>query len=164
MKRPFRLTIGGMFSKLTTFTRKAAKTEPETVAQNFVIEPEEEAKVNRLENGRYHIQWQRPTDTVTIYASPKPYFDEEARLWATITGAQDVVVPSLPNTLRPFFILEFSQNDSLIVGERFLPMPNTFNFRDIGGYRTKDGKQIRWGQVFRSGDPLNFDRIRFRLF
>jgi protein-tyrosine phosphatase len=26
------------------------------------------------------------------------------------------------------------------------------NFRDIGGYRTVDGKTVRWGQVYRSGE------------
>ena len=26
-----------------------------------------------------------------------------------------------------------------------------FNFRDIGGYRSADGKYVRWGAVFRSG-------------
>ena len=26
------------------------------------------------------------------------------------------------------------------------------NFRDLGGYETKNGKQIRWGKIFRSGE------------
>jgi len=38
------------------------------------------------------------------------------------------------------------------------------NFRDIGGYVTKDGRHVRWGQVFRSGElshltPLDREKL-----
>lgn len=29
-------------------------------------------------------------------------------------------------------------------------LEGTYNFRDIGGYRTTDGRTVRWGQVYRS--------------
>jgi protein tyrosine/serine phosphatase len=31
-----------------------------------------------------------------------------------------------------------------------LPLTGAFNFRDLGGYPTADGRQTRWGRVFRS--------------
>ena len=34
--------------------------------------------------------------------------------------------------------------------ERRLPLDGPVNFRDIGGYRTADGRSVRWGRVFRS--------------
>ncbi len=34
---------------------------------------------------------------------------------------------------------------------RIAPLEGGFNFRDIGGYLTQDGRRVRWGQVFRSG-------------
>jgi protein-tyrosine phosphatase len=44
-------------------------------------------------------------------------------------------------------------------GERTYPTPDPHivlegqsNFRDLGGYKTRDGRSIRWGQVFRSGE------------
>lgn len=33
---------------------------------------------------------------------------------------------------------------------RWVPLDGAFNFRDLGGYRTRDGGALRWGSVFRS--------------
>ena len=35
--------------------------------------------------------------------------------------------------------------------KRHHPFEGCFNFRDIGGYPTKDGRKIRWGRYFRAG-------------
>lgn len=36
--------------------------------------------------------------------------------------------------------------------KRVVRMEGTVNFRDAGGYTTKDGKQVKWGKVYRSAD------------
>ncbi|MBI9102152.1 MAG: tyrosine-protein phosphatase [Spirochaetales bacterium] len=33
---------------------------------------------------------------------------------------------------------------------RWLPFDKAFNFRDIGGYKTVEGKKVRWGLLYRS--------------
>jgi protein-tyrosine phosphatase len=33
---------------------------------------------------------------------------------------------------------------------RHVPFEASFNFRDLGGYETRDGKRVRWGALFRS--------------
>jgi protein-tyrosine phosphatase len=38
----------------------------------------------------------------------------------------------------------------VVAGERLVPLEGTLNFRDLGGYRTGDGRRVRWGRVFRS--------------
>lgn len=35
---------------------------------------------------------------------------------------------------------------------RHIPMDGQSNFRDIGGYKTADGKTVKWGAIFRSGE------------
>lgn len=37
------------------------------------------------------------------------------------------------------------------VEKRFLPLEGGVNLRDIGGYPTRDGRRVRWRQVYRSG-------------
>ncbi|MBK7724563.1 MAG: tyrosine-protein phosphatase [Dehalococcoidia bacterium] len=39
------------------------------------------------------------------------------------------------------------------VPERHLSLEGCTNFRDLGGYRTADGRTTRWRTLFRSGDP-----------
>jgi protein-tyrosine phosphatase len=34
--------------------------------------------------------------------------------------------------------------------KRWLPIPGTYNTRDLGGYATQDGRQTRWGRLLRS--------------
>ena len=34
---------------------------------------------------------------------------------------------------------------------RIIALQGGRNFRDIGGYRTQDGRSVRWGKIFRSG-------------
>ena len=35
--------------------------------------------------------------------------------------------------------------------QRLLPLQGGRNFRDLGGYRTADGRHVKWGLLFRSG-------------
>ena len=47
--------------------------------------------------------------------------------------------------------------------ERILPLSSGQNFRDMGGYRTADGRMVKWGHIFRSGHMAKIndeDRVR----
>jgi len=39
---------------------------------------------------------------------------------------------------------------------------NVVNFRDLGGYQTKDGKITQFGRIFRSDEPTSFEKKRNR--
>lgn len=47
------------------------------------------------------------------------------------------------------------ENTDESVHERHIELKGESNFRDLGGYKTKDGKTIKWGQVYRSGKLSN---------
>ena len=54
---------------------------------------------------------------------------------------------SIPLEARPLpATLVAEQGDSV----RKLPFDGAHNFRDLGGYRTADGKRLRWGMLYRS--------------
>jgi protein-tyrosine phosphatase len=38
-----------------------------------------------------------------------------------------------------------------VTHSRLLPLQGGQNFRDLGGYRTRDSRTVRWGVLFRSG-------------
>ncbi|NDV46431.1 tyrosine-protein phosphatase [Paludibacter sp. 221] len=58
---------------------------------------------------------------------------------------------NVSNTERSYF--QFATDDGkAILAERHLPMTGGFNFRDIGGLKTKDGKYVKWGKILRSDD------------
>jgi protein-tyrosine phosphatase len=41
---------------------------------------------------------------------------------------------------------------------RVVPLEGGRNFRDLGGYRTLDGRQVKWGVIFRSGSLIGLSR------
>jgi len=36
--------------------------------------------------------------------------------------------------------------------KRAIKLQGAINFRDIGGYKTKDGKEVKWGKIYRSAE------------
>lgn len=42
-----------------------------------------------------------------------------------------------------------------VAHERVLPLEGGRNFRDLGGYRTRDGREVKWGKFYRSGVLAN---------
>ncbi len=58
---------------------------------------------------------------------------------------------SIPAEQRLYVILQHADGTTTVAAERRLPLEHGSNFRDIGGYETKDGRTVRWGKAFRSG-------------
>lgn len=58
---------------------------------------------------------------------------------------------NVPDSTRSYFQLVTDEGRS-ILAERHLPMEGGYNFRDLGGYKTADGRFVKWGKVFRSDD------------
>lgn len=55
------------------------------------------------------------------------------------------------DSLRSYFQI-VTEKGNAIVADKHLPMTGGYNFRDLGGYRTSEGKYVKWGKVFRSDD------------
>ncbi len=66
---------------------------------------------------------------------------------------------------RPYLLLRDRSNGAITrVAERVLPLEQGSNFRDLGGYRSADGKLVRWGLIYRAGaTPLLSDSDRGQI-
>lgn len=61
---------------------------------------------------------------------------------------------SATDSVRYYFQL-VTEEGKAILAERLLPMAGGYNFRDLGGFKTKEGKYVKWGKIFRSDDLNN---------
>ena len=46
--------------------------------------------------------------------------------------------------------IQANLSENLREDSRKLPFKGSHNFRDLGGYKTADGKTVKWGKVYRS--------------
>ncbi len=77
----------------------------------------------------------------------------------SIDWEQPVTKPSTRNTFdRSIYALVSKNNkDTLYISNRLIPFKKTLNFRDLGGIKTQEGRQIKWGKLYRSG---KFDKVK----
>ena len=57
-----------------------------------------------------------------------------------------------------------TSNTSSATERRIIRLEGGRNFRDLGGYRTQDGRRVKWGRLFRSGSmsgltPRDYDTL-----
>jgi len=85
-----------------------------------------------------------------IYAGPSV---EEIDFSAPVAKGNTTGVFELnvPNDIRSYFQV-VTRAGKAILAERHLPMTDGYNFRDLGGYRTIDGRYVKWGKILRSDD------------
>jgi protein-tyrosine phosphatase len=108
-----------------------------------------------MPSGYYLIKWETfpPMEgTVKIYESSVP---DSFNLYSPIAETEinkgyvkDIFF--VQPTKRSYFKLVFNKKYTVITAERIIPMQGLFNFRDLGGYYNVNGKQTRWGKLYRS--------------
>ena len=104
----------------------------------------------REPDGDYHIEWQASHPDTDVTVEP---LAEGGVLVAHYTEAplQRARLSGLAPDNRHFFRLSDQHGTEVVVSERRFGMHGAPNFRDFGGYRTADGRQVKWGYLFRSG-------------
>lgn len=119
-------------------------------------EARELATVTRLDAGQ--VELDRDDDApVSVWLSTDTNLDASDNLVAKTNTAEKLAV-DLPEGKRAYLLLQGADGSVHVAAERVLPLEQGSNFRDIGGYVTKDGEVVRWGKVYRSGaQPLLTD-------
>lgn len=105
----------------------------------------------RASNGSIRLDWTAKDEPVSIFVSSDP--DAPRPLMRPLKAAIRGGKAELPVAVapRPYFLLSAPDGRQTYVAERLLPLQGGRNFRDLGGYRTADNRQVRWGRIFRSG-------------
>jgi protein-tyrosine phosphatase len=106
--------------------------------------------------GRYRIAYKAPSDfgPVEVFASSQPdRIDSAKAVLTTRQSPAEVSIPERPS--RVFFHLRPASGTTRVVSIRRLPLEGAVNFRDLGGYRTSDGRYVRWGLAYRSNQLSN---------
>lgn len=100
------------------------------------------------EDGELVVRWApaAPGDRLVVGESP----DEADGHEVDHDGSGEVHLPGLDPAVRHYVHLHHGDDPVAVAAERLVPLEGTLNFRDLGGYRTADGRQVRWGRVFRS--------------
>jgi protein-tyrosine phosphatase len=110
-----------------------------------------DAQASRTGGDAVRIAWTAQQRPVSILMSSDPDASRQKMsvLKTGLSGASaDLAAPVSP---RPYFLLSTPDGAQVRVAERLLPLQGGRNFRDLGGYRAADGRQVRWGRFYRSG-------------
>lgn len=109
-----------------------------------------DASATRLSADSLRLEWTEAAAPVTILVSPDPDAPRRAMRPAKAGargGRAEIAGPVSP---RPYFLIE-GPGGPTRVAERLLPLKGGRNFRDLGGYRGAEDRQVRWGRIYRSG-------------
>jgi protein-tyrosine phosphatase len=136
--------IGAVIALILYRKSQARYPEPDTL----IIEPDVDAAVERLPDGRLTIRWGWP-GKARIYAGTNPDSTDFSN--PLLQATSPVTVDDPAPGQRVYFTIVAENGQRLVAAERVLPLQGAINLRDIGGYRTADGKYTRWGRVYRSG-------------
>ncbi|MGB0388660.1 MAG: tyrosine-protein phosphatase [Ardenticatenaceae bacterium] len=129
---------------------KVQYAPPETL----VIAPDVDLLVARQENDDLLVRWFVECASVGVYVGTQPDAIERGSPLAEVSGQSELLISGLDPAVRHYFELRFEGGEcdgkGIVVSERFLPLQGATNFRDLGGYRTIDGRRVAWGRVYRS--------------
>src|ERR1700730_16288120 len=105
-----------------------------------------------ISSGVYTINFQSARDVgpVEVFASSRPdRIDSAMPLTILRKVPADIHVPDRSG--RIYFHLRSPSGAIRVVAVRRLPLEGAKNFRDLGGYRSSNGRYVRGGLVYRSG-------------
>lgn len=106
----------------------------------------------RGENGEITIKLNKKCSDLEVYYSSKLNGNEKFLKDFKNTDKITFIDPEPDN--RTFYKIK-GDGDEIILAERIVPLKNFSNFRDLGGYDTKDGRIVKWGLFYRSEDLSN---------
>lgn len=108
--------------------------------------------VERTPEGDYLLTWTESFSDHEVDVGSGSAPEAAAHSEPVVRGVRSGVrLAGIPDEGRRYFHLRPAHGEAMTAAERVLPLEAATNFRDLGGYRTDDGRRVRWGRLFRSG-------------
>ncbi|PFO77092.1 MULTISPECIES: tyrosine-protein phosphatase [Bacillus cereus group] len=109
------------------------------------------ASIERNVENKLHITWEDGVGEVSIYwSTSSEQIEENGEFLLQVSGGSSCTIEDPSSKARPYFRLIASNGQAVTVAERRLPLQGAYNFRDLGGYETSDGRKVKWGKLYRS--------------
>lgn len=119
-----------------------------TAAQAAVVD----AQLERTAAGALRVTWTASAgEAVDVFLGQAPDAPPSAMRLIS-DDDRDGVHEAPPPAGRAYVALRDADGRILHVAERALSLQGASNFRDAGGYRTTDGRRVKWGVIYRSAE------------
>jgi len=110
-----------------------------------------DVRVERIDSHSATLCW-KPEDSkpsILICAGSRR---KDAMRQVPLDGTKNgrLTISGLDPSVRYYYHLVDEAGNRQVISERRVFLEGAVNFRDIGGYRTSDGREVKWGKIFRS--------------
>ena len=120
-------------------------------AQKLIVQPAVPVQLTTTAENQHHLQWPQTNSRATIYRRPLNS-TADANQELTTTSENKITLPKPETNALVLYTIKTDNGRIWHLAERYITLEHSINFRDIGGYKTSDGRQTVWGQVYRSGE------------
>lgn len=109
-------------------------------------------EVETQTGGTVVVRWKVEGDPVAVDVATGPSPDRvDHEHQATVPAEEtSIVVPAAGRGRLYVSVAPHGRGPAVVAADRRVPFEGVTNFRDLGGYRTRDGGRLRWGRVFRA--------------
>lgn len=146
------LTLACTLASCATGPQAVAEATP--ASQTEAVGPAEvQSAQASYQNDTYALSWLTSVENaeVDVFVSNTPDGAAARQIADNVTEGEFIWAPDDSEKHRRYFVIQPEAGAAQVIATRELPLEQASNFRDIGGYTTKDGRTVKWGRAYRSG-------------
>ncbi len=113
----------------------------------FILTDAQELKISKVKENTFAIQLTGFSKKNKLVWTSLPDSWKKAKLLKLKSDQDTLTISSAHPILK---LVE--KKKAYFAAPRAVDLQGAINFRDLGGYLTKDGKQVKWGKIYRSAD------------